>query len=317
MRRSVLITGSATGLGSAIAYRLAEQGHRIILNYRTSAEACLQLQNKIQATHTECHIVQADVSYFEEAERLIRESIERFGTIDILIHCAGPFLYQRQRATDMDISDWKYMIDSNLSSAFYLSKLVIPYMRKQGFGRIITFGFDGAEQARGWRYRSAYAAAKVGLVSFTRTLALEERHNGITVNMVCPGDIRGKWKETFLDEYLQTHDRIGRISMADDITRTVQFLIDEHADYVTGNVIQLNGGIDTVILTDEITKNDVLDPVQFSPGEEVYVYPWNSRGLVEQVSRQKNDLTLYTVRTLDRNKTGRFTYFHLEKVNPK
>lgn len=310
--KTVLITGSATGIGSAIALRLAKQGYKIILNYRNSKEACQSLQQKI-LPYTECCMIQADVSIFEEAKHLVDVGMKQFGSLDILIHSAGPFLFQRQRMTDTDIHDWNYMIDSNLSSAFYLSKLLLPSMRRQGFGRIVTFGFDGVDEACGYRYHGAYAAAKVGLVSLTKTLAMEERHNGITVNMVCPGDIRGEWKETLLEDYLKTHDRIGRISIGDDIARTIQFLIDEHGDYVTGNVIQMNGGIDIIQVSEEMTKNDMRDPVQYSLGEQVYVFPWKDTGIVENVYRQKNDLTLYTVKSTKTNVRGRFTYFHLDK----
>lgn len=312
MRQHVLITGGARGLGAAIALRLAERGYPLVLNYRHSRKECEQLQRKIWKQGGECAIFQADVSRYGEARKLAEKALELCGTIGILVHAAGPFLYPRRRLTDTAVEDWHRLLDGNLSSAFYLTQLLLPGMRQQGFGRIITFGFDGADQARGWQYRSAYAAAKVGLVSLTRTIALEEKHNGITANMICPGDIRVPWKEMFLNDYLQSYDRIGRISLGEDVARTVEYLIAEEADYVTGNVIQLNGGVDTVSQSDALTKNDVRDPRQYSPGDLVYVFPWKGWGEVEQAVPQKNDFTLYTVRSLETGKRGRFTFFHLQ-----
>ncbi len=132
---------------------------------------------------------------------------------------------------------------------FHMLKKVIPIMRKQQYGRIITYGFQGASNAPGWLYRSAYAAAKVGLVSLMKSIAVEEAENGITANMVCPGDITGEMKEATIAEARRVNDNktpIGRSGTGEDIARTVLFLCDDNADMITGAVMEVTGAIDVI-----------------------------------------------------------------------
>ncbi len=122
-------------------------------------------------------------------------------------------------------------------------------MRKQKFGRIITYGFQDAEHTPGWKYRSAYSAAKVGLVSLTKTIALEEAEHGITANMVCPGDIIGEMKETNIITSRQiknVYTPVGRSGTGEDIARIVRFLCDDDSDFITGSVVSASGGVHVV-----------------------------------------------------------------------
>jgi 3-oxoacyl-[acyl-carrier protein] reductase len=118
-------------------------------------------------------------------------------------------------------------------------------MRNQKWGRIITIGYDRVETAPGWIYRSAFAAAKTGVASLTRTIAIEEAENGITANMVCPGDIINEWKESNIEDAIGT-SRIGRKGTGEDIARVIAFLIDEKSDLITGSVIPVTGGLDVL-----------------------------------------------------------------------
>ena len=147
-----------------------------------------------------------DISVPEECERMVTEIWNEVESIDILIHNAGPYVKERKSFADYSPEEWNYIVNGNLNSVFYLSRLIIPRMREKNWGRIITFGYDRLETAPCWIYRSAFAAAKAGLASFTKTISIEEACNGITANMICPGDIVGEWKEEEIFKAKQVHD---------------------------------------------------------------------------------------------------------------
>ena len=151
--------------------------------------------------------------------------------------------------SEYSIQEWQYMINGNLNSFFYLAQYILPYMRKQKWGRMITFGFDRSDTAPGWIYRSAFAAAKSGLTSLTKTLALEEAGNGITVNMICPGDIIPTWKEKSIEEAKVVQDEsvpVGRPGTGEDIARMVLFLSSDESSFITGSIIPVTGGKDVL-----------------------------------------------------------------------
>ncbi|WP_156320878.1 SDR family oxidoreductase, partial [Bacillus sp. JCM 19041] len=155
----------------------------------------------------------------------------------------------KKKLLDYDENEWDYMMDGNLHSAFHLLKHIVPAMREQQFGRIVFYGFQGANSAPGWIYRSAYAAAKVGLVSLMKTVSIEEAEYGITANMVCPGNIMGEMKEATIAEARLHKDGdtpIGRSGTGEDIARTVLFLCEDNADMVTGTVVEVTGGVDVI-----------------------------------------------------------------------
>ena len=177
--KTALITGGAAGLGKRTAIQLAEKGIQLVINYRRSEEdACKLVQYLNEKYNTKNIALRADISKAEDCRMLAAEAQKFAETIDILIHNAGPYVHERKRMTDYSEEEWNYIINGNLNAVFYLSRLLIPNMRKQKWGRIITIGFDRVETAPGWIYRSAFAAAKSGLASLTRTIALEEAENG-------------------------------------------------------------------------------------------------------------------------------------------
>lgn len=249
-QKVALITGSATGLGKRTALELASRGVDIILNYINSQQEARKLATYIQETFkVKACALRGDVSQFSDVQSMVQQAIAQMGKIDIIVNNAGPYIPERKNMVDYEVEDWRKMIDGNLNSVFYLSKLVIPLMRQQGWGRIINIGFDRADTAPGWRFRSAFAAAKVGLVSLTKTLAIEEAEHGITVNIICPGDITQAYKELGIDEVqavLDTATPIGRPGTGEDISRVVGFLCEQRSDFITGSVIQVTGGKDVL-----------------------------------------------------------------------
>jgi 3-oxoacyl-[acyl-carrier protein] reductase len=248
--RTALITGSAKGLGVRIAHELAAQGIHIALNYRSSAAEADRLRQELEERYgISVLLLQADVSRAEEAERMIDTLISSWEHLDILVLNAGPYIKKRKKLADYSLDEWHDMIEGNLSSAFYLCRATIPHMRRSKWGRIVTIGFEKAQTAPGWMYRSAFAAAKTGLVSLTRTIALEEAEHGITANMVCPGDIIGEDKEKHIADVRSLSDPdtpVGRPGTGEDIARTIAFFCSEASDFITGTVLEVTGGKDVL-----------------------------------------------------------------------
>lgn len=249
-KKTALITGAAKGIGKRTAYALAQAGFNMTINYCSSRHEAEQLANELQEKFgVSTIVVSGDITKPEDCRQIVARTEEQFGSVDVLIHNAGPFIKKRKKMEEYDDSEWQYIVNGNLNSAFYLSKLTLPGMRKKHWGRIITFGFDRVETAPGWIYRSAFAASKTGLASLTRTIALEEAENGITANMICPGDITGDWKEKEIHEAMGVKDDtvpVGRPGTGEDIARLVAFLCSEQSDFITGAIIPVTGGKDVL-----------------------------------------------------------------------
>ncbi|KGX89118.1 SDR family oxidoreductase [Pontibacillus litoralis] len=244
-----IITAGSKGLGRKVTEQFIEAGYSVTISYRKDKQKAQTLMEQFPDDQHRIQCVQADVTNPADLKRLVNQAMEAFGRIDVLVNNAGPYIFERKKLMDYSVDEWDAMIRGNLDAAFYLLKMVIPIMRKQQFGRIIHYGFQDANQAPGWIYRSAFAAAKTGLVSLTKTVALEEAENGITVNMICPGKIVGEWKERTILESRQEIDPetpIGRPGTGEDISRTILFLCQEQSDMVTGSVIEVTGGVDVI-----------------------------------------------------------------------
>ncbi|MFS0840100.1 SDR family oxidoreductase [Paenibacillus sp. 1P03SA] len=249
VRRTALITGSAKGLGKMAALTLATQGYDIVINYVHSEEEAHDLVRHIQNTGVRAAAIQGDVSRGEDIERIAETVGETMGGVDVLVNNAGPFIRERRLFADYTRDEIDYLIRGNLLGVIQLDHALLPHMRRKRWGRIIHFGFGHAAEARAWPHRAVYAAAKVGLVSFTKTLAEEEAANGITVNMICPGDIRGANKEKRIEEVENcTDDETprGRPGTGEDVARVLSFLCDPKSDFLTGNIMEVNGGLDPI-----------------------------------------------------------------------
>lgn len=248
--KTALITGGSTGIGSSIAWKVAEQNVNVIINYRHSEQKAIELCEALTKKYGTKNIaIKADITNEDECNYLIQQSLAKTDSIDILIHNAGPYIHEKKKMIEYSLDEWSYLINGNLQALFILGKAIIPLMRKGNWGRIITIGFDRAETAPGWMYRSAFAAAKSGVVSLTKTLALEEAENGITVNMVCPGDIIGKWKESDIDDACTVKDNrtpVGRPGTGEDVARVIAFLIEPASSFITGSVIPITGAKDVL-----------------------------------------------------------------------
>jgi 3-oxoacyl-[acyl-carrier protein] reductase len=250
--KTALVTGSAKGLGRRTALELAALGCDVALNYVTSQKEAERLAADIERLGRRAIAIRADISSTAESAKLVAETEERLGGVDILVNNAGPFIRERRLFADYAADDIHYLMNGNLVGTMLLDHRVLPGMRSRGWGRIIHFGFGHAGEARSWPHRAVYAAAKVGLVSFTKTLAVEEAGNGITVNMICPGDIRGDNKEkgiSDVDGLLDEESPRGRPGTGQDVARVIAFLCMPESDFITGNTIDVSGGLDPIRTT--------------------------------------------------------------------
>jgi 3-oxoacyl-[acyl-carrier protein] reductase len=239
--RTALITGGSRGIGKGIAQGLAQEGVRIAISYRANKTAAQATLRTLQAQGAECFAVEADATNPEKVQFLMDAVLERFGRLDILVNNVGEFNWKLVADTSAD--EWQKVIASNLYSVFHASKAALPAMRRQHWGRIINLGAVGAERAFGQGTISAYAAAKAAVVSFSRSLAIEEAKNGVTVNVINPSNIDER--ELTADEARRIRDArspMGRPPSAEDVTAAVKFFASDTADYITGQVINVTGG---------------------------------------------------------------------------
>jgi 3-oxoacyl-[acyl-carrier protein] reductase len=239
--RVALVTGGSRGIGRGISVRLAQNGARVAIAYRSNKAAAQQTLRQLQATGVECVAVETDVADPARAEQLVKTVVERFGRVDVMVNNVGDFRWGT--VSESTLTEWTGIFSSNLMTVLYMSRAVLPHMRKGRWGRIINLGAVGAERAFGQAKISAYAAAKAAVVALSRSLALEEAKNGITVNVVNPSSIDEN--ELTLSEARSMRDArfpIGRPPTVEDVSGTVAFFASEEAEYVTGQVINVSGG---------------------------------------------------------------------------
>jgi len=239
--RIALVTGGSRGIGKGIALGLASEGVRIAISYRSNKGAAQSALRQLQERGVECFAVEADSGDPAKVQFLVDKVVERFGRLDILVNNVGEFNWKPVAETSVE--EWKNVIASNLFSVFYASKATLPVMRRQHWGRIINLGALGAERSFGQGTISAYAAAKAAVVSFSRSLAIEEAKHGITVNVINPSNIDER--ELTADEARRMHDSrspIGRPPSAEDVSTAVKFFASDGADFITGQALNVSGG---------------------------------------------------------------------------
>jgi 3-oxoacyl-[acyl-carrier protein] reductase len=247
--KAALITGSAKGLGKRTALQLARSGCSVAINYMHSEDEARLLKAEIESLGVKAAAIRADISDPDQVERLADEAEAALGGIDILINNAGPFIRERRVFLEYTREEIFSLLNGNLLGVMLLDHRLLPGMQARNWGRIIHFGFGHAGEARAWPHRAVYAAAKTALVSFTKTLAVEEASHGITVNMICPGDIRGINKEKSIDDVVGEIDEESprrRPGTGEDVARAIAFLCEPKSDFITGNILDVTGGLDPI-----------------------------------------------------------------------
>ena len=235
-----VVTGASRGIGRACAIELARHGASVVINYNSNAEAAESCKKEIEGVGAKALVVQADVSDAEQAERLINAAIEEFGQVDILVNNAG---INRDRTIHrMSVEEWDEVIQTDLSSMFYCTRAAVAGMRERNHGHIINMSSIVGQMGNAGQ--ANYAAAKAGMIAFTKTAAKELARNQVTVNAVCPGFVETEMV-TSLSEEIQDNVRsqipLGRFGTAEEIAAVVRFLATE-ADWMTGQELNPNGG---------------------------------------------------------------------------
>lgn len=238
--RVVLVTGSGCGLGAWIARAAARRQARVVINCRQDERRAQALGAELQRTGGEALVCRADVTTFGEAQSLVEEVLRVFGRIDVLVNTVGVFAWKP--VADLDPAEWRAMMASNLDSVYHMSRLVIPHMRRNHFGRIVNLGSVGAERTVGHPKVSAYSAAKAAVIAFSKALALEEARCGITVNVVSPGVLEDGEESAHAVDHSADRIPVGRPGAPDDVVRAVLFFCSPAADFLTGQVVAVAGG---------------------------------------------------------------------------
>lgn len=229
-----LVTGSSRGIGLDIALKLADVTPGVAVHYKSNRKAAEEVVRKIREKRKLGACFRADLTKEREATALVRKVKEKFGKIDILVNNFGPILVKSwEKVTSLE---WDYILHSNLLSALYCLKAVLPGMRKRKWGRIINLGYSRAEQLVAFSTITPYAIAKTGLLILTRSVAASEASAGITVNMVSPGLMEGG----ILPESKNVPR--GRLGKFKDISSAVLFLVSEEADFISGTNLIVAGG---------------------------------------------------------------------------
>ena len=242
LNRVALVTGSSRGIGRAIAIELAKSGIDLIVNNDKNPQEGFEVVNAIKKIGQRAIYIQADVSDPNQVEKMIEKIINEFGEIDILINNAG--ITRDKMLVKMDIEHWNSVISVNLTGTFNCTKSIIKYMKKQGGGKIINISSISAET--GNIGQSNYSASKGGVISFTKTVAKEHARDRIIVNAIAPGFIETKMLETVPEKVMQKIlDQIplNRLGKPEEVAKLVCFLASDDANYITGQVININGGV--------------------------------------------------------------------------
>ena len=240
--KHALITGSSRGIGAAIAKTLANDGHKISVNYHNHRGDADKVVKEIHAHGGKADCFKANVSIKNDVEQLIAESKSKFGNIDILVNNAG--IISDNLLMRMKDKDFDKVMDTNLKGTFYCSRLCVPDMIKQRWGRIINI--TSVVGLRGNIGQTNYAASKGAIHSFTMSLAKELATKGVTVNALAPGYVTTATVEVLSDKL---KDRImswipmKRFGTPEEISGMVSFMASEKSNYMTGEIIKIDGGM--------------------------------------------------------------------------
>jgi 3-oxoacyl-[acyl-carrier protein] reductase len=237
-----VITGAGRGIGRAIALQFAERGSKVVINYRNSIAQVEELLTTIKDAGGEAIAIQADISREEEAKKLIEEAVKHFGRLDVLINNAG--VTKDNLLMRMSEADFSSVIDINLKGTFFCTKHAATVMLKQRSGKIINI--SSVVGITGNVGQVNYAASKAGVIGMTKTVARELASRGITVNAVAPGFIETDMTNQLSDKIKEAtiaNIPLKRYGIANEVANAVSFLASDLANYITGQVLQVDGGL--------------------------------------------------------------------------
>lgn len=240
--KTAIVTGGSGGIGSAIVRALFGEGYNVTIHYLSNSEKANNLKKELEnGTESKILVFKADISKHHEVKNLIKKTRDKFHGLDIIVNNAG--ISRVGLVEYLSSEDWKKVLETNLDSAFYVSKEAIPYLKESGSGSIININsMTGFKPDKGL---AAYAASKAGLTGLTKTLAVELARYNITVNEISPGYIDAGMLNTVpaeIKEKLVATVPLKRLGSPTDIANTVIFLTSNAARYITGQTLHVNGG---------------------------------------------------------------------------
>ncbi len=241
--RVALVTGGIGGIGTSICQRLAKDGMRVVANYhpmeQEQAEAWLAAR---QAEGLDISIAVGDVSSWDDTQRMVAEVVEKAGSVDVLVNCAG--ITRDKTFKRMELAQWEAVINVNLNSVFNVTRPLWDGMLERGFGRIINISSVNGQ--RGQFGQANYSAAKAGMHGFTMALAQEGATRGVTVNTVSPGYVETAMTLAMRDDVREgiiSGIPMRRMAQPEEIAAAIAFLASDQASYITGANIPVNGGL--------------------------------------------------------------------------
>lgn len=242
-REVAWVTGGGTGIGRAVAVKLAERGFAVVIHYNSSDQGAEEVAEKISALGSDPLLVQGDVANARAVNEMVREIRERYGRLDVLVNNAGSIV---ERATLEETAEdlWDQTIGVNLKSVYLCSRAALPLLCQQGSGRIINISSIAAKDGGG---SPAYAAAKGGVESLSRAMAKELAPEGVLVNAVSPGRIDTPFHDRFSSPESRKEKArsipLKREGKPEEVAGVVAFLASGEATYVVGETIEVNGGL--------------------------------------------------------------------------
>lgn len=240
--KTALVTGASRGIGRSIALLLAERGADIAVNYAGNTAAAEAVKAEIETLGRRAVLIRADVADTAACEAMVAETVEKLGKIDILVNNAG--ITRDGLLMRMKEEDWDAVLATNLKSVFNCTKAAVKYMMKARSGRIVNI--SSVVGTMGNAGQANYAAAKAGIIGFTKATAKETAARGITVNAVAPGFIATDMTAVLPEkvvENLKANIPMGRLGAPEDIAKAVAFLVSDEAAYITGQTLHVNGGM--------------------------------------------------------------------------
>ena len=233
-RGGALVTGSARGIGRAIALALAAEGLDVAVHYRRSREGAHEVAAEAEALGVRAVALAADVTAEAEAQRLVDDAADALGGLRVLVNNVGD--YHKGPLAELDAGTWHHMLASNLHATFYTCQRAVPIMRAAGGGRVVNLGYAGAELLKARPGIVAYQIAKTGVILYTKALARSEAAHGITANVVSPGVIETSVSLP-VDEI-----PLGRTGSLEELVGAVLYFLSPPARYVTGVHLEVAGG---------------------------------------------------------------------------
>ncbi|HII39830.1 MAG TPA: SDR family oxidoreductase [Thermoplasmata archaeon] len=239
--RAALVTGGSRRIGRVLALALARDGADVAITYRRQVREADAVVRSIRKLGRRSFAIRADLTRPADCRRAVNAAARRFGRLDVLVNNVGEWIVKPVASTRLE--EWREVIDSNLTATYLCSQAAVPWMRKQGWGRIVNLGTAGAYRAHGTARMASFYAAKAGIVAFSKALAREVGRYGVTVNVVSPGVIRSP--ELPLSRARGRTDpdtAVGRPGTGADLAAAVRFLVSDEAGFVTGDVLGVTGG---------------------------------------------------------------------------